>query len=87
MTPIHELNRMAVHGLLADAERVLALTDLEDVKRDREIVDDAIANAQQNYIDLARRRRRLMLADADDARFQSAMDHILARIRFFGKAA
>jgi hypothetical protein len=87
MTPIDELNRMDVHGLLADVERVLALTDLEDVKRDREIVDDAIANAQQNYIDLARRRRRLMLADADDARFQSAMDHILARIRFFGKAA
>jgi hypothetical protein len=49
-------------------------------------VDDAIANAQKNYIDLARRRRPLMLSDADEARFQSAMDCILARIRFFGKA-
>jgi hypothetical protein len=49
-------------------------------------VDDAIANAQRDYIDMARRRRRLMLADADDARFQSAMDHILADIHFFGKA-
>ena len=86
MTPINELNRMAVQGLLADADRVLAVTDLEAVRGDHEIVDDAIANAQRDYIDMARRRRRLMLADADDARFQSAMDHILADIHFFGKA-
>jgi hypothetical protein len=86
MTPIDDLNRMAVQGLLADADRVFALTDLEDVRGDREIVDDAIANAQKNYIDLVRRRRPLMLADADEAKFKSAMDHILARIRFFGKA-
>jgi hypothetical protein len=86
MTPIDQLNRMAVDGLLADVERVLALTDLEGVRGDREIVDDAIANAQRNYIDLVRRRRPLMLADADETRFQSAMDRILARMRFFGKA-
>jgi hypothetical protein len=86
MMPIDDWNRMAVQGLLADADRVLALTDLEAVRGDREIVDDAIANAQKNYIDLVRRRRPLMLADADEARFQSAMDRILARIRFFGKA-
>jgi hypothetical protein len=49
-------------------------------------VDDAIANAEKNYIDLMRRRRPLMLGDADEARFQSAMDRIRARIRFFGKA-
>jgi hypothetical protein len=86
MTPIDELSRMAVQGLLADAERVLALTDLEAVRGDREIVDDPIANAQRNYIDLVRRRRPLMLADADETRFQSSMDRILAGIRFFGKA-
>ena len=85
MTPIDELNRMAVQGLLADAERVLALTDLEAVRGDREIVDDAIANAQKNYIDLMRRRRPLMLPYADEARFQSAMDRIMARIRFFSQ--
>jgi hypothetical protein len=77
---------MAVQALLADTERVLALTELADVREDRAIVDDAIANAQKNYTDLVRRRRPLMLADADEARFQSAMDCILARIRFFGKA-
>jgi hypothetical protein len=86
MMPIDDWNRMAVQGLLADADRVLALTDLEAVRGEGEIVDDAIANAQKNYIDLVRRRRPLMLADADEARFQSAMDRILARIRFFGKA-
>ncbi|MFZ0690791.1 MAG: hypothetical protein WA891_20425 [Acidobacteriaceae bacterium] len=76
---------MAVHGLLADADRVLALTDLEAVRGDREIVDDAIANAQKKYIDLMRRRRPLMLVHADEVRFQSAMDCIVARIRSFGK--
>ena len=85
MTPINELNGMAVQGLLADAERVLALTDFEAVRGDCEIVDDAIANAQRNYLDLMRRRRPLMLAQADEVRFQSAMDCIMARIRFFGK--
>jgi hypothetical protein len=62
MMPIDDWNRMAVQGLLADADRILALTDLEAVRGDREIVDDAIANAQKNYIDLVRRRRPLMLA-------------------------
>ena len=33
MTPIEDLNRMAVQGLLADVDRVLALTDLEAVQR------------------------------------------------------
>lgn len=85
MTPIDDLNRMAVQGLLADADRVLAVTDLEAVRGDHEIVDDAIANAQQNYIDLVRRRRPLMLTEADEARLQRAMDCIIARVRFFGK--
>jgi|HubBroStandDraft_1064217.scaffolds.fasta_scaffold225903_2 hypothetical protein len=86
MTPIDYLNRMAVQGLLADADSALALTDLETVRENREIVEDAIANAQKNYIDLVRRSRPLMLADADETRFHNAMDRILARIRFFGKA-
>jgi hypothetical protein len=50
MMPIDDWNRMAVQGLLADTARVLALTDLDAVRGDREIVDDAIANAQKNYI-------------------------------------
>jgi hypothetical protein len=87
MTPIDDLNRIAVQGLLADMDRVLALTDLETVRGNREIVDDTIANAQKNYVDLMRRRRPLMLDHADEARFQSAMDQIMARIRFFSRPA
>jgi hypothetical protein len=51
-------NRQAVRSLLADADRVLALSDLTDVRGNREIVDDAIANARKNYLDLMRRRIR-----------------------------
>jgi hypothetical protein len=86
MMPIEDWNRMAVQGLLADADRVLALTDVEDVLEHREIVDYAIANAHKNYIDLMRRRRPLMLAEKDEARFQNLMDRILARLRFFGES-
>ena len=78
-------NRRAVQKLLADTDRVLALTDLDDVRGGREIVDHTIANAQQNFIDLARRRRPL--EDADEATFRGAMDHIQARIRYFGSPA
>jgi hypothetical protein len=85
MAPLDELNRMAVQGLLADAERVLALTDLEAMRTESDIVDHAIANAQQNYIDLARRRRPLIMREAEETQFQTAMDCIMARIRFFGK--
>jgi len=36
----NERNRTAVQGLLADADRVLALTELDDVRGSREIVGD-----------------------------------------------
>jgi hypothetical protein len=79
-------NQMAIQGLLADADRVLALTDVQNVERDRTIAGHALANAQQNYIDLIRRGRRLMLEGADEASFQGAMDRIQARLRFFGES-
>lgn len=78
-------NRQAVRSLLADADRILTLTDLEDVRGNREIVDDVIANARKNYLDLMRRRKPLILADDEEGRFQSIMDRLQARIRFFGK--
>ncbi len=86
MMPIEDLNRLAVQGLLADAERVLALTDFENVRGTGEIVNEAVAKAHQSYIDLMRRRRPLILRDAEETQFLRAMDCILARIRFFGKA-
>jgi hypothetical protein len=65
---------------LADADRILALTDLEDVRGNREIVDDVIANARKNYLDLMRRRKPLILADEEETRFQRIMDRLQARI-------
>jgi hypothetical protein len=87
MTPMDDLNRMAVQGLLADADRILALTDLKDVRGDRSIVDDAIANAQRNYVDLVRRRGPLLLTAADEARLQNILDQIRTRIRLYCVAA
>ncbi|MFY9746710.1 MAG: hypothetical protein WAK25_10525 [Acidobacteriaceae bacterium] len=87
MTPMDDLNRMAVQGLLADADRILALTDLKDVRGDRAIVDDAIANAQRNYVDLVRRRGPLLLTAADEARLQNILDQIRTRIRLYCIAA
>ncbi len=77
-------NRRAVQGLLADADRALALTDLEDVRGSREIVGDSIANARQSYIDLVRRRRRLSLTDGEQTAIQQILDRLRARLRFFG---
>jgi hypothetical protein len=77
-------NRTAVHGLLADTERALALTDLGDARGNREIVQKTITNAHQNYIDLMRRSRPLIMTDGEYATFQSALDRLKARLRFFG---
>ncbi len=85
MAPMDELNRMAVQGLLADAERVPELTDLGAGRGEADLVDHAITSAQQNYVDLARRRRPLILREEEEVKFQTAMDCIMARIRFFGK--
>jgi len=79
-----ERNRTAVQGLLADADRALALTELDDVRGNREIVGDAIANARQNYIDLVRRHRRLSLSDGEQTAIQQTLDCLRARLRFFG---
>jgi hypothetical protein len=82
--PHEDPNRAGVHGLLADADRTLALTDLEDVRGNREIVDDAIVTAHQNYIDLVRRQRRLSLTNDEHTAFQQTLDILRARLRFFG---
>jgi hypothetical protein len=79
-----ERNRSAVQGLLADADRALALTELDDVRGSREIVGDTVANARQNYIDLVRRHRRLSLTDGEQTALQQTFDRLRARLRFFG---
>jgi hypothetical protein len=45
-------NRLAVKGLLADTERIVALVDIRDIRGNRELARDTITIARQNYIDL-----------------------------------
>jgi hypothetical protein len=82
---LEDWNRTAVHGLLADAERALALTDLGDVRGNREIVQNTVANARQNYIDLIRRSRPIPMTDGESSMLRSALDGMKARLRFFGE--
>jgi hypothetical protein len=76
-------NPTAVEGLLADADRALALTEFEDVRGSREIVRETIANARQSYIDLVRRRRTLSLTLGEQIALQQTLDVLRARLRFF----
>lgn len=82
---IKELNRTAVYALLADAELALALTDCEDVRGNKQIVEDVIANAQRNYIDLMRRRRPLILTDPEESAFLTKMEQLKARLQFYAR--
>jgi hypothetical protein len=77
-------NRTAVHALLADTDRALALTELEDVRGNRGIVEDTVANAHSNYIDLLRRSRPLIMTDGDQVAFQKKLDRLRACLRTFG---
>ena len=77
-------NQMAIQGLLADAERALALTEVDDVRGNRQIVRDAITSAHQIYIDLVRRSRRLILGDGEQVTLQDMLDSLRAKLHFFG---
>jgi hypothetical protein len=78
-------DQILVQGLLADAERALALTEFEGFRDRRVMVRDAIAHAHQNYIDLVRRSRPLAMTPGNRLVLQKKLDRIRARLRFFGK--
>lgn len=82
---IENLNQMAVTALLADADRALALTELEDVRGSAAIVRETIAHARANYIDLMRRSRPLVLSGTQQAQLQQKLDRLRACLRFFGE--
>lgn len=84
---LKELNRTAVRSLFADVELALALTDCEDVRGNKQIVEEIIANAQRNYIDLMRRRRPLILTETEEAAFLKRMEQLRARLRFYRREA
>ena len=79
-------NRSGVKGLLADAERILALVNIEDVRGNRELVRDAITIARRDYVDLVRRSRTLTMTEGEYASFQTALDHLKAVLRFFAES-
>ncbi|MGA8908978.1 MAG: hypothetical protein WB524_15285 [Acidobacteriaceae bacterium] len=79
-------NRRAVKGLLADTERIVALVDIRDIRGNRELARDTITIARQNYIDLVRRSRPLIMTDDEHQTFQGALDHLKAVLRFFGES-
>ena len=79
-----DCNQTAIHGLFADAERALALTDVEDARGNRQIVRDTMTSAHQMYIDLVRRSRRLILGVGEQVTLQDMLDSLRARLHFFG---
>lgn len=86
MTPtMDDWNPSAVQRLLADAERALVLTELEDVRGNRGIVENTIVTARQNYFDLVRRSRPLIMSHSEEVTFQEKLDQLKARLHFFGE--
>lgn len=75
---------MATKALLADAERAVALTQVEASEGDTAL--EMIASARKNYIDLQRRSRPLIMSDGDLIAFQHQLDRLRACLRFFGES-
>ena len=79
-------NRNAVEGLLADAERTVALVNIDDLRGNREIVPNVIAHAQRDYVDLVRRSQSLIMTDNQRATFSDLLDRLREALRFFGES-
>jgi hypothetical protein len=81
---IDEYNKQAVEVLLTDADLALALTELEDVRGNKEILENTIVSAYRNYIDLVRRSRPLIMSDGDLIAFQRKLDRLSGCLHLFG---
>lgn len=79
-------NRDAVASLLTDAEQVLALTQFEDVRGNREMAQQTIGRARSAYDDLVRRGRLLTMTPEERTALQHTLDRLRAVLRFFGEA-
>jgi hypothetical protein len=71
---------------MADADRTLALTVLDDTSSDRTTAQSTIDNVRKSHFDLIRRRGPLILSNGEQIAFQTKMDHIIACLKFFGVA-
>jgi len=85
---IDDQNRIAVQSLLFDADRAVALTEVEDAGggRSQDVAPQMVATAYKNYIDPVRRSRPLVMTDAELMVFHRKLDRLRACLRFFGEA-
>ena len=83
---IDELNRRAVECLLADAERAMALVNVEDIRGNRELIADTMVIVRRNYVDLVRRSRPLRMSEEHQACFHAALDYLRAALQFYGES-
>lgn len=85
MSSVH-IHVHPVSVLIADAERTLARTQLEDTRGDRDHVRQTIAEARGIYEGLIRRAAETAMSSEERAALQSVMDRLRASLRFFGEA-
>lgn len=81
---IDELNRRAVECLLADAERAMALVNIEDIRGSLGLVADTMRIVRRNYSDLVRRSQPLRMSEEEEACFDAALDYLRAALRLYG---
>ena len=81
---VDNLNQNAMEALLADADRALALTRVQDLREAARLV--MVADTRKNYIELQRRSRPLIMADTDVISLQRSLDCLRACLRFFNVA-
>jgi hypothetical protein len=79
-------NEKAVAVLLLDADRAVALTEVEDAGGGSDIAPAMVANAYKNYIELVRRSTPLIMTDRDLIVFHRKLDRLRACLSFFGES-
>ena len=79
-------NKKAVTALLSDAERALALTEVEGIGGGPDIAPQMAATAYENYIALVRRSTPLIMTDSDLIVFHRKLDRLRACLYFFGES-
>ena len=83
---INDQNKAAVTALLMDADRAVALTEVEDGGDVRDVAQQMVANAYKNYIALVRRSAPLVMTDGDLIVFHRKLDRLRACLQFFGES-
>ena len=78
------LNRAAVQALLADADGVLALTKVAEMRGTS--VPEMVVNIRAGYMDLVRRSLPLIMTDGEQIAFQRKLHLLRSCLQFFGES-